>query len=70
MKTHDTKQKTVQQQYIPVKPFASAAWEIWNNLTSAAELLWEEYETDFIEFCCSHTHKDRKKQTAPDYDPF
>jgi hypothetical protein len=70
MKKHDNSQKTVLKQYTPVKPFAFDAWEIWNNLTTAAELLWEEHEVDFIEFCCNNTPMERKKQTTEDHVPF
>lgn len=62
--------KTGNQKYKPVKPFAFEAWKIWNNLTTSAELLWEEYETDFIQFCCNNTHVKRKMQIKADYYPF
>jgi hypothetical protein len=48
-------ENVLQQQYKPVKPFAFEAWKIWNNLTTSAELLWEEYQDDFIQFCCQNT---------------
>jgi len=38
---------SVSVQYNPVKPFAFEAWKIWNDLTDAAQSLWEEYEYDF-----------------------
>jgi hypothetical protein len=63
-------ENVLQQQYKPVKPFAFEAWKIWNNLTSSAESLWEEYQDDFIEFCCQNTHLRRKKMRCSDDIPF
>lgn len=62
--------KKSQQQYKPVKPFAFEAWRIWNNLTTSAELLWDEYEDDFIQFCCNNTQVRRKNQSIDNFDPF
>jgi hypothetical protein len=53
--------KTVQNQYKPVKLFAFEAWKIWNDLTDAAESLWEEYEYDFVEFCLQETKSHKNK---------
>ena len=52
---------SVQNQYKPVKPFAFEAWKIWNNLSDAAQSLWEEYEYDFVEFCLQETKSYKNK---------
>lgn len=62
--------KACPQQYNPVKPFAFEAWKIWNHLTTSAELLWEEYETDFMNFCCYNKQEMREKQCLTEDDPF
>jgi hypothetical protein len=70
MNSNDPCKKTEQHVYTPVKPNAFDAWKIWNNLTTAAQLLWEEYEDDFIVFCCDNISEKRKKEVMADYDPF
>jgi|GEM_PF-3613291 hypothetical protein len=53
---------SVSVQYNPVKPFAFEAWKIWNDLTDAAQSLWEEYEYDFVEFCMQETKSSTHKR--------
>lgn len=69
MKANKNTEK-VPQHYRPVKPFAFEAWKIWNHLTTSAELLWGEYENDFVHFCCESTHTKGKKHGLSNHVPF
>ena len=45
--------------YIPEKPGASDAWQMWLKLNKLADFLWETFENDFVEFCLMENHNNK-----------
>ena len=40
---------------------AQLAWTAWNALEDLARLLWERYETSFVDYCCSEAEMEAFK---------
>lgn len=49
----------------PQLPFAPDAWKMWLKLNKIADLLWETYEQDFLQFCIDETDSRSPDRSYP-----